>query len=106
MTEDAPRMARLTVMLGSRDHCQHHSLAIELLARAKRARLAGATLFQGVEGQGRSGEFHREHLLRDDSPLMLVVVDERAKIEAFLEAIRPVAAGALLVIDDVDAFRA
>jgi PII-like signaling protein len=107
VSDGAPqRMQRLTIMLRSRDHCHHHSLALELLARAKRTHMAGATLFQGVEGQGRSGDLHRDHLLREDSPLSLVIVDEPEKIAAFLAAIRPVAGGALVVIDDVVAFRA
>lgn len=97
---------RLTVMLRSRDHARHHSLAIALLARAKRGHLAGATLLQAVEGQGRSGVLHHQHLFREDTPLSLVVVDDATKIAAFLEHNRDLLGDALVVVDDVIAFHA
>ncbi|MHB1781192.1 MAG: DUF190 domain-containing protein [Acidimicrobiales bacterium] len=100
------RMQRMTVMLGSRDHAHHHSLATEVLARAKRANLAGATLLQAEEGQGRSGALHRHHLFREDMSLSLVVVDSEAKIAPFLDSIREVLGDALVIVEDVTAFRA
>ena len=97
---------RLTVMLRARDRADHHSLATELLARARRAPLAGATLLEGVEGRGRSGVRHRRHLFRDDAPLSLVVVDDRESLAAFLDDCQGLLRDAVVVLDDVDAFRA
>lgn len=102
----AARMQRLTIMLTSRDHANHHSLATEVLARARRAHLAGATLFQALDGQGRSGAVHRQHLLSEDVPLSIVIVESEAKVTAFLDDIRGVLGDALVVVDDVTAFSA
>lgn len=99
-------MQRLTVMLSSRDHAHHHSLATEILSRARRGHLAGATLLHAVKGQGRSGTVHRQHLFAEDVPLSIMVVDSAPKIEAFLEGIRPVIGDSLVIIEDVTAFRA
>ena len=99
-------MQRLTIMLSSRDHAHHHSLATEVLARARRAHLAGATLMHAIEGQGRSGVVHRQHLFAEDVPLSILIVDKEEKIQAFREAIRGIIGDALVVIDDVTAFRA
>jgi len=55
---DAPPMRRLTVMLRSDDRAHLHSLAIEVLALAKRANMAGATLLEdhgAHEGRGAHG---------------------------------------------------
>ena len=98
-------MQRLTIMVGSRDHAHHHSLAVDLLARAKKAHLAGATLLQAVEGQGRSGTVHHQHLFREDVSLSVVIVDSEAKITPFLASIREVVGDALVIVDDVTAFR-
>lgn len=99
-------MQRLTIMLSSRDHAHHHSLATEVLSRARRAHLAGATLMHAIEGQGRSGVIHRQHLFGEDVPLSILIVDEQEKIQQFREAINDIIGDALVVIDDVTAFRA
>jgi uncharacterized protein len=98
-------MQRLTIMLSSRDHTHHHSLATEVLSRARRAHMAGATLMHALEGQGRSGVLHRQHLFAEDVPLSILIIDEAAKIQQFREDIRDVIGDALVVIDDVTAFR-
>jgi PII-like signaling protein len=93
-------------MLNSRDHTHHHSLATEVLSRARRAHLAGATLLHAAEGQGRSGALHRRHLFADDVPLVILIVDDTARVAEFLDEIRPVIGDSLAVLDDVAAFRA
>lgn len=102
----ARRAQRLTVMLGTQDHAHHQSLAVELLARAKTAHLAGATLLRGVEGQGRSGVVHRHHLVGEDTPLALVLVDDEEKVSAFLEHNQHLLADTVVVVDDVTVLRA
>ncbi len=102
----ATTMQRLTVLLGPRDHVHHHSVAIELLARARAARLSGATLLEAVEGQGRSGVVHRPHLFSADSPLCLLIVEDPAKLERFIEENRDLLESAIVVIDEVKALRA
>ncbi len=104
--DDGARMQRLTIMLQSRDRVHHHSLATELLSRARHAGLAGATLLEAEQGQGRSGVVHRQHLFTEDAPLSLLVVDDEAKIAAFLEDNAELLAEAIVVVADVAAFRA
>jgi uncharacterized protein len=99
-------MQRLTVMLHSRDHSHHHSLAIEILSRARKAHLAGATLMTGMEGLGRSGTVHKHHAFMDDIPLAIVIVDSKEHINEFHNLISPHIGGALTLVEDVIAFRA
>jgi PII-like signaling protein len=107
MTEPSMRRSqRLTIMLRSSDHAHHHSLATDLLTRAKKSHLAGATLLQAVEGQGRSGVVHHQHLFREDMALSLVIVDDEDKITAFVEHNQDVLGHAFVIVDDVTAFRA
>jgi PII-like signaling protein len=107
MTEPAMvGFRRLTVMFQARDHAHHHSLARELLSRARKAHLNGATLFAGLEGVGRSGKYHRQHLLADDAPLALVIVDHRSALARFLEQCEDLLGDELVVLEDLEAFRA
>lgn len=101
-----PGCKRLTIFAGSRDHAGHHSLVVELLHQAKRSRLAGATVIEAVGGHGRSGRVHRAHLFSDDASVSVVIVDRADRIEAFLEAHDALVRGAVVVVDEVHAFRA
>lgn len=92
---------RLTVHLGVRDRAGHHSLVVELLARARRAEMAGATVLEATVGFGASGTVHRAQLWRPDTPLVLVLVDEPEAIDAFLHDAATLLHDVLVVVDDV-----
>lgn len=93
---------RLTIWLGVRDRHRHASLGVELLKRARRRGLAGATVFEGRLGYGAGGRVHREHLLADDRPLSFVVVDSADKIAAFLVELDGLAHGLAATVDNVE----
>lgn len=93
---------RLTVLMGIRDQVRHTSLELELLKRARKAKLAGATVFQGDEGFGTSGRMHRDRLLSNDRPLAVVFVDQPERIDAFLDEIIPLLRDVVAVVDDVE----
>lgn len=93
---------RLTVLMTVHDRARHSSLEVELLKRARRAKLAGATVFEGYEGYGDSGHIHRTHLMSDDAPLALVVVDERDRVDRFLHEVADLLHEVLAITDDVE----
>lgn len=93
---------RATILCGIRDRLHHRSLVVELVQRARRARLAGATVFEGVEGYGEPGSLHARHLLADDSPASIVLVDRAEQVEAFLHANRELLAGVMVTLEDVE----
>lgn len=95
---------RLEILLSAHDHDHHHSLALEILARARHDRLAGATLIEGIAGRGRSGSLHRSHLVADDAPLALNIVDTPERLAAFLATHRDLLARAVVTLSDVEAF--
>jgi PII-like signaling protein len=95
-------VVRLTILFGLRDHFHHQSLMVELIQRARRAKLSGATAFEGVEGFGNSGRLHRTHLLSEDTPVALVIVDQPERIQSFLTETGELLAGLLVTLDDVD----
>lgn len=96
---------RLTLMLNVQDHRHHASLMVELVRRARRAGMAGLTVFEGHAGFGASGAAHRTRLLHDDAPLAVVIVDEPDRIDHFLAAAADVLGPVLAVIDDVTVVR-
>jgi PII-like signaling protein len=98
---------RLTIFLGESDQYHHHPLYTEIVHRAHRAGLAGATVLRGIEGFGASSSIHTTRFLSlsQDLPVAIIVVDERERIDAFLPQLDELVTEGLVIIDDVEVIR-
>ncbi len=79
----------LRIFIGESDRWQGKSLHLALVEEAKRAGLAGATVLRGMEGFGAHSRIHTTRLmdLSPDLPIVVEIVDNEAKIQAFLPAV-------------------
>ena len=95
---------RLTIFVGESDRHGHTPLATEIVHRAHRAGLAGATVFRGVEGYGASNHIHTTRILSlsDDLPMAVVIVETEDKIRSFLPQLDELITEGLVIIDDVE----
>ena len=95
---------RLTIFVGESDHHGHTPLATEIVQRAHKAGLAGASVFRGVEGFGASNHIHTTRILSlsDDLPMAIVIVDREEAIEAFLPQLDELIDEGLVIVDDVE----
>jgi PII-like signaling protein len=98
---------RLTIFIGESDHYRHHLLSREIIDRARRAGLAGCSVFRGTAGFGATGHLHTAHLLSlsGDLPVAIVVVDAPDRIETFLPQLDELVTGGLVILDDVEVIR-
>jgi len=98
------RACRLSIYLGNADLHKHRSLSAEILRRAHRSGLTGATTLQGMEGFGHSGTIHLKPVWRltDRTPITVHILDEPERIAAFLPQLDDVADHCLIVCDTVD----
>lgn len=95
---------RVMVFLSEDDRYGHHSAGEELLERARRAGLAGATVWRGVEGFGASGHLRTTRFpdVADGLPLAVEVVDVDEHVDAFLRDVHDVVPGALVTRERVE----
>lgn len=98
---------RLTVLLGDSDQVHHRPVYTEIVHRAHTAGLAGASVFRGVEGFGRSHHIHTARLvsLGEDLPVAVVVVDTDEKIRAFLADLEDLDIEGLVTLEPVEVVR-
>ncbi len=98
---------RLTIMIGESDRWHHKPLSTEIVHRAHKAGLAGATVLHGVEGFGASNRIHTTRLLSlsEDLPVVIVIVDTHERIHAFLPQLDELVTEGLVILDDCEVIR-
>ena len=98
----------LRVYTSSTDKLKHTPLYEMIVYAARRNGLAGATVSKGVMGYGGSSVVHSAKFweTNDKLPVVVEIIDESPKIEAFVEVIKPylesVRYGCLVTIEDAN----
>jgi len=96
----------IRIHFGEDDRWQGQALYEAIVEAARRQDLAGATVYRGIEGYGASSRIHRKHLLTSsDLPIMVCIVDEASKIQAFLPTLEQMVSEGLIAISDVEVIR-
>ena len=100
------RSKMIRIHFGEDDRWNGKPLHEAIVEEARRHDLAGATAYRGIEGYGASSRIHRRHLLTSaDLPIMVCIVDEASRIEAFLPALERMVDEGLIAISDVEVVR-
>jgi len=104
MTLPPGRATRLTVIVNENDQWHHRPLHTEIVHRAHRAGLAGASVFHGSEGFGRTSTLHTARILslNDDLPCAIVIIEAAERIRAFVSEIEELLVEALVTLDEVE----
>jgi PII-like signaling protein len=96
----------IRIHVGEDDRWDGTPLYEAIIEEARRQDLAGATAYRGIEGYGASSRIHRRQLLTSaDLPIVVTIVDEAAKIDAFLPMLERMVSEGLIAMSDVDVIR-
>ena len=91
----------LRIHISESDRFEGALLHEAILAKCRDMKIAGATVFAGLEGYGESAEVHRAHLVRSDRPIVIVVVDTPEKIRELMPALERMLDTGLMAVSPV-----
>lgn len=105
--KNSGRALRLSIFIGESDHWHHKPVYTEIVHRAHKAGLAGATVIRGIEGYGAASRIHTTHLFRlsDDLPVLIVIADTADRIRAFLPQLDDLDLSGLVALDEVESIQ-
>lgn len=91
----------LRIFLDTYQHWHHVPTYEALVDLARRHRMAGATVLEGIQGFGQSGRLLKEKgwRLGADREVIVEIVDTRENIDAFIAAADPLLEGALVTVE-------
>lgn len=73
--------------------------------RCKELKIAGATVFRGVEGYGETAEIHRHHVLRKDQPIVVTIVDTEENLARLVPVLEEMMGTGMIAMSDVEYLR-
>lgn len=88
-----------------RDRRRGKPLYEAIVEKCRELKIAGATVFRGLEGYGDTAEIHRPHVLAHDLPIVVQIVDSGENIERLLPVVEEMMDKGLVAISGVNILR-
>jgi PII-like signaling protein len=88
-----------------RDRYQGKLLYEAVIEQCRELRIAGATVFRGLEGYGETAEIHRSHMVKHDLPILVQIVDSAESIQRLVAIVEEMMDKGLIAISDVSVRR-
>jgi PII-like signaling protein len=95
----------LRIHISESDRYQSRPLYEAIVAKCREMRIAGATVFLGLEGYGETAEMHRAHLVRSDRPVVITIVDTPENIGRLIPIAEEMMDTGLIAVSQVSMIR-
>src|SRR5438045_3745088 len=97
------KLLRLHFSEGDRYHGK--PLYEAIVSRCIELKIAGATVFRGLEGYGETAEIHRHHLMKKDQPIVVTIVDTPENLERLIPEVEEMMDTGMIATSDVEYMR-
>jgi uncharacterized protein len=95
----------LRLHFGEGDRYNGKALYEAIVDRCKELKIAGATVFRGLEGYGETAEIHRHHLIRKDQPIVVTIVDTPENLGRLIPEVEEMMDTGIIATSDVEYLR-
>jgi len=95
----------LRIHISESDHYQGKPLYEAIVHKCREMKIAGATVFRGLEGYGGTAEIHRAHVVRHDQPILITIVDSAENLAGLVPAVEEMMDTGLLALSEVKVVR-
>jgi uncharacterized protein len=76
-----------------------------IVNRCRELKIAGATVFRGLEGYGETAEIHRHRLIKKDQPIVVTIVDTPENLGRLIPEVEEMMDTGMIATSDVDYVR-
>ena len=95
----------LRLHFGESDRYNGKPLYEAIVNRCKELKIAGATVFRGLEGYGETAEIHRHHLIKKDQPIVVTIVDTPENLGRLIPEVEEMMDTGMIATSDVEYMR-
>jgi PII-like signaling protein len=95
----------LRLHFGESDEYKGKPLYEAIVDRCRDLKIAGATVFRGLEGYGETAEIHRHHLGRNDQPIVVTIVDTAENLERLIPVVEEMMDTGMIATSEVEYMR-
>ena len=95
----------LRIHVSGNDRFQGKPLYEAIVARCREMKIAGATVYRGLEGYGETAEMHKSHLTRHEQPIVISIVDTAESLSALIPVVEQMMDTGLMAMSDVQVIR-
>jgi PII-like signaling protein len=95
----------LRLHFGESDSYNGKPLHEAIVNRCLELKIAGATVFRGLEGYGETAEIHRHHLIRKDQPIVVTIVDTEENLARLIPEVEEMMDTGMIATSDVEYMR-
>lgn len=97
------RLLRIHISEG--DRFQGKPLYEAIVGKCREWKIAGATVFRGIEGYGESAAMHKSHPGRHDQPIVISIVDTAENLGRLIPVVEEMMDTGLMAVSDVHVVR-
>ena len=76
-----------------------------IVDRCRELKIAGATVFRGLEGYGETAEIHRHRLIKKDQPIVVTIVDTAENLGRLIPEVEEMMDTGMIATSDVEYVR-
>src|SRR5690349_24461359 len=95
----------LRLHFGENDRHEGKPLYEAIVQKCRELKIAGATVFRGLEGYGETAAMHRGGLMRHDQPIVIAVIDSPEAIARLAPVVEAMMGTGVMAVSDVVAVR-